>query len=166
MLRAKVDGAPACGITNLNPTSGLVNTPVVIRGTNFTGATTVKFNGQPATFTLNSSSQITASVPGGATTGPISVIAAGGLSTSSSPFSINSPLPPPPVALAIALVGNQLVLSWPTNAAAYALQQNADLTSTNWSAYGGSIITNGAIQSATLTAPGTNLFFRLIAPNP
>jgi len=72
------------------PSSGLANSTVVLRGTNFTGTTTVWFNGQAATFTLNSPNQITATVPAGATTGPLSVSAAGGISTSSTTFTVNS----------------------------------------------------------------------------
>ena len=166
VLRAKVDGSPAAGITGFTPGTGAATTTVTITGTNFTGANTVRFNGQNCTFSLDSATKITATVPAGATTGPISVIAAGGLATSAATFTINQPLPPPPVSLAIALIGNQLVLSWPTNAATYALQQNHDLHSTNWTGYRGSISTNGASQSATMLAPVTNLFFRLIAPNP
>ena len=37
VLRAKVDGAPTVGITNFTPFSGVANSTVVLRGTNFTG---------------------------------------------------------------------------------------------------------------------------------
>ena len=61
---------------------------VVIKGTNFAGASVVWFNGTNAAFTLNSSNQITAIVPTGATTGPISVIAPGGLAVSAGNFTV------------------------------------------------------------------------------
>ena len=73
-------------ITGFTPTSGPVGTVVTISGSAFKGATTVKFGGVPATsFTVNSYSQITATVPSGAVTGKIAVItpAAGGFSLAS-----------------------------------------------------------------------------------
>ena len=88
VFRAKVDGSPVPGITNISPTSGNVGSSVVIKGTNFTGASVVWFNGTNAAFTLNSGSQITATVPTNATTGPVSVIAPGGLATSTNDFTV------------------------------------------------------------------------------
>jgi hypothetical protein len=73
-------------ISNFSPTSGPVGTSVVITGTTLTGATSVKFSGTTATFTVNSSTQITATVPGGAVTGPISVTTPGGTTTSATNF--------------------------------------------------------------------------------
>jgi uncharacterized repeat protein (TIGR03803 family) len=62
--------------------SGAVGTSVVILGTNLTGSTGVTFNGTPATFTVVSSSEITATVPAGATTGTVVVtLPSGTLST-------------------------------------------------------------------------------------
>jgi uncharacterized repeat protein (TIGR03803 family) len=55
------------------PTSGKVGGKVIILGNNLTGATAVSFNGTAATFTVNSSTAITATVPTGATTGKIEV---------------------------------------------------------------------------------------------
>src|SRR5262249_38966239 len=82
-----VIGAPT--ITSFNPTSGPVGTSVVITGTNLTGATAVKFNGTSATtFTVNSATHITATVPSGATTGPIAVTPRGGTGTSTGSFTI------------------------------------------------------------------------------
>jgi endonuclease G len=91
VFRAKVDGSPMPGITNVSPTSGSVGTSVIIKGTNFAGASVVWFNGTNAAFTLNSSNQITAAVPTGATTGPVSVIAPGGLATSAGNFIVSNP---------------------------------------------------------------------------
>ncbi len=54
-------------------TSGIVGAAVIILGTNLTGATKVRFNGTSATFTVVSSSEITTTVPAGATTGVMTV---------------------------------------------------------------------------------------------
>src|SRR5207249_6877933 len=40
-------------ITSFTPTTGPAGTSVTISGTNFTGATTVRFNGVSATFTVS-----------------------------------------------------------------------------------------------------------------
>jgi len=73
-------------INSFTPTSGLPGTSVTITGSNFNGVSSVKFNGMPALFTVNSSTQITATVPGGATTGKISVMTACGTNTSATDF--------------------------------------------------------------------------------
>lgn len=65
---------PAITITSLNPTSGPVRTPVTITGTGFTATSKVKFNGVAArTVTYSSSTELQATVPAKATTGPVSV---------------------------------------------------------------------------------------------
>jgi uncharacterized repeat protein (TIGR03803 family) len=69
--------------------SGAVGTPVVILGTNLTGATSVTFNGTTATFTVVSRSEIKTTVPNGATTGTVQVITSSGVPLSSNvPFRI------------------------------------------------------------------------------
>lgn len=90
VLRAKVDGVAAPTITSFTPTSGAVAASVVITGSGFTSASAVLFNGASATFTVNSSTQITTTVPSGATSGAISVIAPGGLATSSTSFTVST----------------------------------------------------------------------------
>jgi len=61
-------------ITSFSPPSGPVGTPVTITGTAFTGTTKVTFGGVAATtFTVNSATQITATVPTGAKTGKIGI---------------------------------------------------------------------------------------------
>jgi uncharacterized repeat protein (TIGR03803 family) len=74
-------------ITSFSPTSGSVGTQVVISGSGLTQTSQVKFGGVKATvFTVNSDSQITATVPTGANTGKITVKTAGGTATSSGTF--------------------------------------------------------------------------------
>ncbi len=64
------DGCPA--VSNFAPSAGQIGTVVTITGVNFTGVNSVKFNGTPATtFNVNSDTLITATVPTGATGGPI-----------------------------------------------------------------------------------------------
>jgi hypothetical protein len=76
-------------LTSFGPGSGVVGTSVTISGTGFTDVTAVKFNGHAATtWTRDSSIQISATVPLGATTGRISVTTAGGTTTSATNFTV------------------------------------------------------------------------------
>ena len=77
---------PPPGITGISPASGVVGTSVTITGTNFGFVTSLTFNGTPAAFTINSSSQITATAPSCAGSGVITVFSAAGNSSSSSSF--------------------------------------------------------------------------------
>jgi len=82
--------AAAPSIGSFSPTSGPAGCQVVISGSGFSGVTAVSFNGHTATFTQNSGSQITATVPASATTGPIAVSQPNGTATSSSDFTVGS----------------------------------------------------------------------------
>jgi uncharacterized protein (TIGR03437 family) len=55
-------------------TSGKVGATVKVLGNNLTGATSVTFNGVAAVFTVVSASEITTTVPAGATTGAVKVV--------------------------------------------------------------------------------------------
>jgi hypothetical protein len=70
------------------PVNGSVGGTVTITGTNLQGATAVAFNGVAASYTQNSSTQITATVPTGATTGPIRVTTPVGTATSKTSFTV------------------------------------------------------------------------------
>jgi hypothetical protein len=70
------------------PTSGAVGVAVTILGTGLTGSTKVTFHGIAATFTVVSASEITTSVPTGATTGTVKVITPGGTLSSNVPFRV------------------------------------------------------------------------------
>jgi uncharacterized repeat protein (TIGR03803 family) len=69
-------------------TSGAVGSRVKILGTGLTGATKVTFDGTAATFDVVSASLITATVPAGATTGPIQVVTPGSTLSSNVPFRV------------------------------------------------------------------------------
>lgn len=85
--------APTVGnpptISSFAPGTGTIGTIVTISGATLTGASAVKFNGTSAiTYTINNDSQITATVPFGATTGLISVTNAAGTTSSAANFTI------------------------------------------------------------------------------
>lgn len=81
-----VQGSPS--IVGFTPSSATVGASVVLTGANFTGATSVRFNGTSATFTVNSATQITATVPAGTTTGRITVTTGTGTGTSAGNFTV------------------------------------------------------------------------------
>ena len=64
------------------PVVGHVGTHVIILGNNLTGASSVAFNGVPATFVVLSSTAIRTTVPAGATTGLVQVVTPGATLTS------------------------------------------------------------------------------------
>jgi len=86
---------PSPSITSLNPTSGVIGTPVTIMGANFgaaQGTSTVTFNGIAATPTSWSATSITAAVPAGATTGNV-VVTVGGVASNGVSFAVTAPAP-------------------------------------------------------------------------
>jgi uncharacterized repeat protein (TIGR03803 family) len=75
-------------ISSFTPSSGPVGTQVTITGTGLTGATKVTFGGVSAIFTVNSGTQVTATVPSGGVTGKIKITTAGGSATSPGAFTV------------------------------------------------------------------------------
>ena len=75
-------------ILSFSPASGPVGTKVTIMGSSFTHASKVTFGGVKATFSVDSDTQITATVPTGAKTGKIQVTTPGGTATSSTSFTV------------------------------------------------------------------------------
>ncbi|HEY3815050.1 MAG TPA: IPT/TIG domain-containing protein [Caulobacteraceae bacterium] len=79
--------APAPAVSAISPASGSTagGTSVTITGSNFTGATSVKFGAATATFTVNSATSITATSPAGSTgTVNVTVTTSAGTSATSS----------------------------------------------------------------------------------
>jgi hypothetical protein len=120
-------GSPV--ITSVNPPSGVVGVDVTISGTNFFGLTGVQFNGVNAVTSNPTTNSIVATVPSGATTGPITLLTLGG-NVNSGTFFIE------PLILAITNLDDATVrLSWTTNAPGFNLQSATNLLSagTHWS---------------------------------
>jgi len=83
---------PAPTISSFSPVSGPVGTSVLINGTNLSTVTSVQFNGVAASvWKVVSASQISATVPLGATTGSVKVSTATASATSSTAFSVTTP---------------------------------------------------------------------------
>lgn len=71
------------------PVSGTAGATVIILGNNLTSTSSVSFNGTAAEFTVVSASEITTTVPEGATTGKIEVVTAGRTLLSNIPFRVS-----------------------------------------------------------------------------
>jgi uncharacterized repeat protein (TIGR03803 family) len=81
----------------LEPTIGPMGAPVTILGANLTGASSVTFNGTPATIITNTGSAITTTVPTGATTGTVQVTVGGNNLISNTDFQVVGPIQLVPV---------------------------------------------------------------------
>jgi len=75
-------------VTAMTPAFGLPGAQVTLAGSRFTGATAVSFNGVLALFAVDSDARITAVVPPGATSGPVSVISRGGKGAGPGAFTV------------------------------------------------------------------------------
>ena len=71
-----------------NPSVGVVGETVTIIGYGLTGATSVTFNGTPATILYDAPTVIYAKVPAGATTGKVQVVTSSGTLTSNVAFEV------------------------------------------------------------------------------
>lgn len=147
-------------INSFSPTNGLPNSTVTLNGANFLGATNVTFNGLSAAFNVTADTQITATVPAAATTGPISVSTPGGSVTSSVPFYLAPRLTTfnpasGPVATAVALNGTNLtdVLSV-TFAGTNSTTVAAPVTSISATQLFVLVPTNAVSGLVTVTTPG------------
>lgn len=84
--------APVPTVTSFSPTSAAAGTTITINGTNFTGATQVRFGGvNAASYVVVSSTQITAVVAAGGASGSVTVTTPGGTGT----FAGFTFIPPP-----------------------------------------------------------------------
>ena len=87
---------PSPAFTSFAPTSGPVGARVTLTGSGLTSTTTVSFSGSAATFKVVSDTQVTATVPAGAVSGPITVTTAGGTATSTGRFTVTRKSEPTP----------------------------------------------------------------------
>ncbi len=87
------DVTPSPSITSFTPTSGVVGATVIITGTNFSSTlanNAVSFNGIPGAVTAATTTQLTVTVPSGATTGVITVTVNSKTAISASDFTVTT----------------------------------------------------------------------------
>ena len=145
----KTSGGSAPTVTGFNPTSGPVGTVVTVNGTGLLGATSVAFNGTAApTFNVISATQITATVPTGATTGTIAVTTPGGTATSSGSFTVTS------AAATLTVTSPNGGETWPISSAQTITWTSTGLLATSYVKI--ELSRNGGTTWTTLTASTPN----------
>ncbi|HYM80621.1 MAG TPA: IPT/TIG domain-containing protein, partial [Candidatus Limnocylindria bacterium] len=82
---------PSPVITFFAPPSDTVGSQVTVHGSSFTSATAVTFNGHAAGFTVSSDTLLLATVPAGASSGPIAITNPAGTATSAQSFIVIRP---------------------------------------------------------------------------
>ena len=68
--------------------------------------------------------------------------------------------------LSISPASNQFVIAWPANATGFVLQQNSNLTTTNWITVTNTVNPTGSQNRVFISPLTTNSYFRLIQPQP
>lgn len=118
-------------VTSLSPNAGAVGSEVIITGFNFTGATSVRFNGTEATVNVNSDTQITTTVPANALTGRVTVTTPSGTSTGGPTFT----QPPTITALSATsgAIGNEITITGTNFTAAAIVTFHNNVTATKTS---------------------------------
>ncbi len=82
------EAAAALAVSSVSPDSGTIGDEVTITGSGFDGVTGLAFGGAASQFTVRSATEITATVPAAAFTGPVRVTGARGTATSPKSFTV------------------------------------------------------------------------------
>jgi hypothetical protein len=148
--------------TEFSPPSSIPGMRVTLTGTNFTGATSVLFNGAPASFmnaaTHNHDLRITAVVPPESSSGPITIVTPHGNVTSLASFQV---LPPP---LTVRLnAAREVEIVWPATSLEFVLESSGDLSSESWGAVPEMPVRTGGQSSVMLSVTNGVRFYRLRA---
>ena len=151
-------------ISGITPTNGVPETPVVIRGANFTHVMAVRFNGIAAGFTTLSPNEIIALAPANVGSGWISVTTPAGIVASADVFTVQPEWFGPVKVAASFASGNRLSLSWPATAWAFQLQAADRLKLPNWTDVTNRPAVVGERREILLPAGRPTQFFRLVRP--
>ena len=158
---------PPPGIVGFSPVSGAAGTQITLNGTNFTGVTRIRFNGTEAAFTTRTNIddfydlRLTAVVPAGATTGPITIETPHGNGTSASVFEV---IEDPPLLVAVLDADRMLGLSWPAKATGYILESTRGLGIPAWAPADVAIDLVGTRNTVRIVPAGERQFYRLRKP--
>jgi PKD repeat protein len=143
---------PPPALEGFSPSSGATGTLVTVTGTDLAGALAVHFNGVSAPYSVEGETRLTATVPTGATTGPISVTTPGGIATSGADF-IVSTAPDPGTAPVAAFTTSTTEGPAPLTVA-FTDTSTGDPTSWAWD-FGDGTTATDRHPTHTYTQPGT-----------
>jgi outer membrane protein assembly factor BamB len=145
-------------ITSFAPTSGTLGTVVTITGTNFVSVTAVELNGHSLPngyYTVESSTQIKATLPWSASSGPFTVVTTGGSATSSGTFTVTNGIA---LSASVAPPGGEVAV----NGTAFGASEVVDLYLDTLDVRLIATLSTGDFSTAfivpTSTTPGTHYF--------
>ena len=149
-------------VTGFTPGAGPVGTTGIrIAGTALASASAVAFNGVAAAFVATANTEVTATVPAGATTGPISVTTVGGTATTTQSFVITSGAVPRVNVLSTVPGANAVAGSRTTSVS---VTFDAPISSSSVSALVVTGMQRRGRQQASVSGGGTATL--VLAPNP
>ncbi|MBU6182732.1 MAG: lamin tail domain-containing protein [Verrucomicrobia bacterium] len=149
-LTATAASATAPTITSFTPASGQVGDSVTITGTNFASNATVSFNGTSSTsVTFTNNTSLNATVPAGATSGPITVTVGAESGVSSTSFTVVNPNAP-------AISTNGTLTAFSTTFGNASAAQTVGVTGTNLTADIAATVPTGFEVSTDGTTYGPN----------
>lgn len=165
-IEIPVDPIGPPGITGFTPASGLVGASVRLTGSNLVEVSEVRFNGVVATFTTVSATEINATVPVGATTGPVTITTPKGTTTSAIAFEV-LPLPAPPRMTLLRVSDSAVAISWNSERAGFVLQSSVTLAPpAGWQDVVAAPLRGGGTTTVLVTLSSGPLFYRVVFPVP
>ncbi len=145
--------------SQFSPAIGDPGARVTLSGTNFSGATSVLFNGIIAAFTKaqqnNADLRINAVVPPNATSGPITIVTPHGSVTSSSSFTVLRPQ-----LSILATTSGLLEIAWTAGSVPYVLEESSTMQSNSWTPVSETPTLENGVFKVTLPGSPRQRFFR------
>lgn len=140
-------------VTDLSPRAGPHGTTVTLEGINLLDVTNVTFSFTPATFTVESGTRLTLTIPT-APSGNVRLFNPAGITVVNPGFVI---LPSMSTLLS---ANGKLVIQWPVDSPSFQLQHSETIAPPSWITYFGTVHTIGNLRTVTNTLEGSR-FFRL-----
>jgi hypothetical protein len=147
-------------LNSFAPGEGTPGTTVLLSGNGLRTTTRVEFNGTQADYTVVSSTEVRATVPAGATTGPIAITTLDGIAVSTQPFVVGGTGAP---SLTIHAGASTVTLTWPVTAEEYVLEEATQLApAADWREITEEPLADGGNLSVTLELASSGArFYRL-----
>jgi large repetitive protein len=143
-------------VTDFTPKSGPYGTIVVFTGLNFSDVTNMTFSAVNVDFTVDSATQITATIPV-ALSGNLKLYNPAGITITLDVFTVE------PQIQSFFTAEGKLVMQWPIDAPVFRVESTPSLTPpVIWTDENATVYTLGNLRTVTNTPSGTSKFYRLI----